>query len=179
VASVVRLARRADLLVVEEHMRRVLEEDLRGYHARWHRDVDDLAGSYLDRPGHALFVAELDGRFAGTTVVKAGGPASPPTPAWLAERYARRRTGQLARVWVVREHRRNGVGRCLVVAAAQWAFGPGGYEVLCLHTDTSSTGALEFWQSLPGSIEVLDARPDPWDTVHFELEPTRLPVPVR
>ena len=175
----VRLAERADLPVVEVHMRRVLDKDLRGYHPRWHRDVDDLAASYLDRPGHALFVAELDGRFAGTTVVKAGGPASPPTPAWLAQRYAQQRTGQLARVWVVREHRRNGVGRHLVTAAAQWAFGSGGYEVLCLHTDASSPGALEFWQGFPGSTEVLDARPDPWDTVHFELDPACLPVLVR
>lgn len=171
--TVVRLAQRADLPVVEAHMRRVLNEDLRGYHARWHRDIDDLAGSYLDPPGHALFVAELDGRFAGITVVKAGGPAG---PAWLAEHYARQRTGQLARVWVAREHRRNGVGRCLVTAAAQWAFGPSGYEVLCLHTDTSSPGALEFWQSFPGSIEVFDSRPDPWDAVHFELDPAHLPV---
>ena len=86
-------------------MRRVLNEDLRGYHARWHRDIDDLAGSYLDRPGHALFVAELNGRFAGTTAVKAGGPAGPP---WLAEHYARQRTGQLARVGVARGYRRTG-----------------------------------------------------------------------
>lgn len=174
--TLVRLAQRADLPVVEAHMRRVLDEDLRGYHARWHHDVTDLAGSYLDRPGHALFVAELDGRFAGTTVVKAGGPASPPTPGWLAQRYAQQRTGQLARVWVAHEHRRNGVGRCLVTAAAQWALGPGEYEVLCLHTDTSSPGALEFWQSFPGSVEVLDARPDPWDTVYFELDPACLPA---
>lgn len=115
----------------------------------------------------------------GEREVKSGGPASPPTPAWLAERYAQQRTGQLARVWVMHEHRRNGVGRRLVTAAAQWAFGPGGYEVLCLHTDTSSPGALEFWQRFPASIEVLDARPDPWDTVHFELDPARLPVPMR
>ncbi len=168
---VVKLAERSDLLVVEAHMRRVLEEDLRGYHARWHRDVDDLAGHYLDRPGQALFVAELDGEFAGTTVVKTGGPASPPTPAWLAQRYASRRTGQLARVWVAREARGRGVGRSLVRTAGQWAFGPGRYEVLCLHTDTSSPGALEFWRAIAGSTQVLDARPDPWDTVHFELDP--------
>jgi GNAT superfamily N-acetyltransferase len=150
---VVRLGGKEDLEVCEEHMRRVLDEDLRGYHQRWHHDVDDLAGTYLDRPGCALFVAELDGEFTGTTTVTPGGPASPPSPAWLSSRYAAQQTGQLTRVWIVRERRRRGAGRALVTAAAQWALGPGGYT----------------------AVEVYDARPDPWDTVHFELDAARLP----
>ncbi|HEX5346034.1 MAG TPA: GNAT family N-acetyltransferase, partial [Pseudonocardiaceae bacterium] len=148
---------------------------LRGYHQRWHHDVDDLAGTYLDRAGWALFVAELDGAFAGTTMVKPGGPACPPSPAWLGRRYAAQQTGQLARVWIVRERRRRGAGRALVTAAAQWALGPGGYNVVCLHTDASSPGALDFWRAYPAAVEVFDARPDPWDTVHFELDAARLP----
>ena len=65
-----------------------------------------------------------------------------------------------------------------MTTAAQWAFELSRYEVLCLHTDTSFPGALEFWQNFPGSVEVFDARPDPWDAVHFELDPTHLPAPV-
>lgn len=170
----VRLAYKEDLWVCETHMRRVLDEDLRGYHERWHRDVDDLAGTYLDRAGWALFVAELDGTFAGTATVKPGGPASPPTPAWLARRYAAQQTGQLARVWTVRELRRRGVGGALVTAAARWALDAGGHSVVCLHTDASSPGALDFWRAYPAAVEVFDARPDPWDTVHFEIDGARL-----
>lgn len=172
---VVRLADREDLAVCEGHMRRVLDDDLRGYHERWHRDIDDLAGTCLDRPGRTMIVAELDGRFAGTTIVRPGGPASPPAPAWLARRYATRPTGQLARVWIVRELRRRGVGQALVTAAARWALGPGGYAALCLHTDASSLGALDFWRAYPAAVEVFDARPDPWDTVYFDLDASSLP----
>ncbi len=149
---VVRLADKEDLEVCHAHLRRVLHEDLRGYHERWHHDIDDLAGTYLDRPGWALLVAELDDAFAGTTIVKPGGPASPPTPAWLARRYATQHTGQLSRVWIVRELRRRGVGRALVTAAARWALGPCGYDVVCLHTDASSPGALDFWRSYPAAV---------------------------
>jgi GNAT superfamily N-acetyltransferase len=171
---VVRLADKEDLDACQEHMWRVIDEDLRGYHEHWHSDIDDLAGTYLERPGWGLLVAELDGVFAGTTTVKPGGPASPPAPAWLAQHYATKHTGQLARVWVVRELRRRGVGRALVTAAARWALGPCGYEVLCLHTDASSAGALDFWRAYPAAVEVFDARPDPWDTVHLDLDATRL-----
>ena len=172
---VTRLADKEDLEACREHMRRVLDEDLRGYHKRWHGDIDDLAGTYLDRPGWALLVAELEGAFAGTTIVKPGGPASPPTPRWLARRYDTQKTGQLGRVWIVRELRRRGVGRALVTAAVRWALGPCGYAVVCLHTDASSAGALDFWRSYSAAVEVFDARPDPWDTVHFELDAARLP----
>jgi GNAT superfamily N-acetyltransferase len=171
---VVRLAGKQDLDACRAHMRRVLAEDLRGYHEHWHRDIDDLAGTYLDRPGWALFVAECDQAFAGITVVKPSGPASPGTPAWLARRYATWHTGQLARVWIVREQRRRGVGRALATAAARWALGPGGYEFVCLHTDASSAGALDFWRAYPAAVEVFDARPDPWDTVYFDLDAARL-----
>jgi GNAT superfamily N-acetyltransferase len=172
---VVRLAAEEDMQVCEAHMRRVLDEDLRGYQRRWHRDIDDLAGTYLYRAGWALFVAEHDGTFAGTTAVKPGGPASP--PAWLAQRYAAQRTGQLTRVWIARQLRRRGIARALVTVAAQWALDAGGYTVVCLHTDASSPGALRFWRTYPGAVQMWDERPDVWDTVHFELNASQLPIP--
>jgi GNAT superfamily N-acetyltransferase len=175
VTVVVRLASKDDLGGCEAHMRRVLGEDLRGYHQRWHRDIDDLAGTYLHRAGWALFVAEYDGTFAGTTAVKPGGPASP--PAWLAQRYAAQRTAQLTRVWITRQLRRRGIARAMVTVAARWALGAGGYTVVCLHTDATSPGALPFWRTYPGAVQTLDARPDPWDTVHFELDASQLPTP--
>jgi GNAT superfamily N-acetyltransferase len=163
----VRAARAADLGAAEAHMRTVLTEDLGGYHPEWHGDIDDLAGSYLNRQGWELFVAELDERLAGTAIVKPGGPKDPPE--WMARRYTERRTAQIGRVWVARDARRRGVARSLVRAARAWALATG-YELICLHTDASVPGALEFWRNFPGSVEVWDARPDPWNTVHFELE---------
>lgn len=167
----VRPAGSEDLKACEEHMRRVLAEDLGGYRQRWHADVDDLAGTYLDRPGWALFLAELDGVFAGTASIRPGGPTR---PAWLAERYACRNACQLGRVWTVRELRRCGAGGALVAAAARWALGAGGYAVVYLHTDARAPGALGFWRAHPAAELVHDARPDPWNTVHFELDPARL-----
>jgi hypothetical protein len=51
--------------------------------------------------------------------------------------------------------------------------------VVCLHTDASSPGALDFWRAYPAAVEVFDARPDPWDTVHFELDAAHLPTTAR
>lgn len=149
----------------------MLVEPHRGPAVVEHRDVDDLAGSYLHRRGWALFLAELDGVFAGTASICPGGPAS---PAWLAERYARQKTCQLRRVWTVRELRRHGVGRALVTAAAQSALDAGGHGVVYLHTDASTPGALDFWRGYPAAVEVHDARPSPMNTVHFELDAARL-----
>ena len=38
-----------------------------------------------------------------------------------------------------------------------------------LHTDASVPGAEAFWRSLP-TREVYDGRPDPFHTVHFEID---------
>jgi hypothetical protein len=65
----------------------------------------------------------------------------------------------------------------LVTVAAQWALDAGGYTVVCLHTDASSPGALRFWRTYPGAVQMWDARPDVWDTVHFELNASQLPIP--
>ncbi|GAB3305863.1 hypothetical protein GCM10027511_18340 [Hymenobacter humi] len=43
------------------------------------------------------------------------------------------------------------------------------FDVVCLHTNASVPGALAFWRAFPGLVEVYDARPDPWSTVHFEV----------
>jgi GNAT superfamily N-acetyltransferase len=102
--------------------------------------------------------------------VRAGGPKPQFTPTWLARRYEGRRVGQICRVWVDPGHRRLGVGRLLATGAARWALGAG-YDPVCLHTNASIPGALAFWSSFPGAVLVHDARPDPWSTVHFEIDP--------
>ena len=178
-APLVRPVQSADLPGVAVHMRGMLDRELGGYDPRLHADVDDLAGEYLDRPGRTLLVCTVEGALAGTASVRPGGPRPEFVPPWLTARYAERRVAQVCRVWVDPGHRRLGVGRRLATAAARWAFDEGGYETVCLHTNASVPGALDFWRAFPGAFDVHDARPDPWSTVHFEIDPAGLdPAPV-
>lgn len=164
----IRRAGAADLPAVRVLLHRVLAEDL-GYGLRpdWHWDMWDetaLATAYLDHPRQALFAAVTpDGQAAGCAAVRADGPKAPPHPLWLAQRYAGPDAGQLARVFVGREHRRCGLARLLVEAAIDWARGAG-YGVLCLHTDATAPGAEPFWRSQP----VREVWDDGAGTIHFE-----------
>lgn len=162
-------ARPTDLSGVRRVMGGVLEADLGGYTPRWHADLDDLAGSYLGRPGHGLFVAEDVHDVLGTAAVRPCELAVPPNPQWLADEFNRPDTCQLVRVWVSGAARRRGVGRALVREAVAWAVGPGGYRRVYLHTNASVPGAEAFWRSVPSRV-VLDCRPDPFHCVHFELD---------
>ncbi|MFC5141765.1 GNAT family N-acetyltransferase [Actinomycetospora rhizophila] len=175
----VRAAQREDLPAVARHMRGMLERELGGYDPRLHADVDDLAGTYLGAAGTRLFMCVVEGpdgpALAGTASVRAGGPKPQFVPSWLARRYAGRRVGQICRVWVDPGHRRLGAGRMLALEAARWALADG-YDPLCLHTNASVPGALAFWSTFPGATLVHDARPDPWSTVHFEIDPAALTV---
>ena len=159
----------ADVADAQRVMRRVVHEDLGGHRDRWHRDVDDPAAAYVHADRSALFVARLGGAVVGTAAVWPCRLQSPPNPAWLAARYADPSVCELRRVWVVAEARRQGVAGALVRAAASWAVTHGGYRTVYLHTDAGVTGAEPFWRALPAR-EVHDARPDPWNCVHFELD---------
>lgn len=157
-----------DLAEAEAVMREVLRSDLGGYRPQWHRDLDDLEGAYLRRPGCALLVARDAAGVVGTAAVKPCMLASPPNPEWLAVEYNQPDVCQLVRVWVAAGARRRGVGRALTERAVAWGVGSGRYRRVYLHTDASVPGAEAFWRSLP-TREVHDARPDPFHTVHFEL----------
>jgi GNAT superfamily N-acetyltransferase len=158
-----------DVAEAQAVMRRVVEEDLGGYRPRWHGDVDDPAVAYVHAERSALFVARLGGAVVGTAAVWPCRLQSPPNPTWLAERYAHPSVCELRRVWVVAGARRRGAAKALVRTAAAWAVGEGGYRTVYLHTDTGVTGAEPFWRALPARV-VHDARPDPYNCVHFELD---------
>ncbi|MFF6772087.1 GNAT family N-acetyltransferase [Streptomyces sp. NPDC012637] len=149
-----------------------------GYVPQWHDDVMDIEGSYLEHPRHALLVAVLDGTVVGTTAVNSRGPAHPPHPRRLAERYPTGRTAQLLRVYVRPEHRRHGLARAMVNAACAFAAEVPGYDSVYLHTNVDIPGAEAFWRSL--ATEVFDARTTGehggFGTVHFEIP---LPAPAR
>ncbi|MFC5064747.1 GNAT family N-acetyltransferase [Actinomycetospora atypica] len=163
----VQVAGIADLPAIEAHMRAMLPE-LGGHDPVLHADVDDLARSYLGHRDRVLLVAvDPDGSVAGTASVRPGGPRPEFVPRWMAERYASRSVGQVCRVWVAPTARRRGVGQALAGAAIRWATER--FDVVCLHTNASVPGALDFWRAFPGVVEVHDSRPDPWSTVHFEV----------
>lgn len=174
----IRQARTADLAGAVACMHEVLVRDMGGYQERWHQDIDDLAATYLHDERAALFVAVQvaeDGteEVLATTAIRPCVLASPPNPAWLAERYNQPDTCQLVRVWVRPSARRRGLARRLVAEATDWATDIGGYRTVYLHTDASVPGAEAFWRSMP-TVEVLDCRPDPYHTVHFEIDVTRI-----
>jgi GNAT superfamily N-acetyltransferase len=139
-----------------------------GYRPEWHADVIDLAGAYLHPVRHALFVAAKGDEIVATTGVRAGGPASPPHPTWLAARYAD--AAQLFRVYVRQEHRRYGLARDLVRLATEFVAAEPGYSALYLHTDTRVPGAEAFWRSVATEVhDNRDGDPITFQTVHFEI----------
>lgn len=171
----VEFLREADVAEAEQVMRTVLEEDLGGYQPQWHTDLDDLAAAYLVDPRRTLVLARVDGRIVGTAGVRPCQLSSPPNPDWLVRRYSDPTVCQLVRVWIASSARRRGVGRALVREAVEWARKSGGYSTVYLHTDASAPGAEAFWRSLP-TVEVYDARPDPFNCVHFQLDADKLPT---
>ncbi|MEU9160850.1 GNAT family N-acetyltransferase [Streptomyces sp. NPDC048424] len=142
-----------------------------GYVPAWHSDVVDILGTYLDHPRHALVVAVRDGEVVGTCAVHSRGPAHPPHPRRLVERYPSGSTAQLLRVYVRPAHRRHGLARAMVRQACAFVAGVPGYERVYLHTNVDIPGAERFWRSL--ATEVWDARTTGehggFGTVHFEI----------
>ncbi|WP_431046164.1 GNAT family N-acetyltransferase [Streptomyces sp. P1-3] len=143
-----------------------------GYVPAWHDDVVDIRGAYLEHPRHLLVVARSGDDVVGTTGLLSRGPAHPPHPRWLAERYPSGSTAQLVRVYVRPDHRRHGLARAMVRMACEFAAATGGYECVYLHTNVDIPGAQAFWNSL--AKEVFDARTTGehgtgFGTVHFEI----------
>jgi GNAT superfamily N-acetyltransferase len=143
-----------------------------GYVPEWHRDVIDIERTYLDHPRHLLLVALHGDEVVATTGVRSSGPAHPPHPRWLAERYPSGTTAQLVRVYVHPGHRRHGLAGTLVRQACDFVAGTPGYDSVYLHTNVNAEGAEPFWRGI--GKEVFDARTTGEHgpgvgTVHFEI----------
>ncbi|MFE9837663.1 GNAT family N-acetyltransferase [Streptomyces sp. NPDC005551] len=142
-----------------------------GYVPRWHGDIIDLQGAYVAPARHTLLVAvdQRDGAVVATAALDARGPAHPPNPRWLVERYPSGETAQLRRVYVRPGHRRRGLARRLVGELLGFAARDGGYRAVYLHTDPSVPGAEQFWRSL-GKV-VCDEREQPGgqSVLHVEV----------
>ncbi|MFF8097453.1 GNAT family N-acetyltransferase [Streptomyces sp. NPDC016675] len=142
-----------------------------GYVPRWHGDVIDLAGAYLAPERHTLLVAvDAGGEVVATAALDSRGPAHPPNPRHVAERYPSGVTAQLRRVYVRPEHRRRGLARRLVDELLAFAAADGGYRAVYLHTDPAVPGAEPFWRSLAKVVH--DEREDAGGgqaVVHFDV----------
>ncbi|MEV7140432.1 GNAT family N-acetyltransferase [Streptomyces tauricus] len=143
-----------------------------GYVPRWHRDIIDLHGAYVVPVRHTLLVAvdRRDGTVAATAALDSRGPAHPPNPRHVAERYPSGETAQLRRVYVRPEDRRQGLARRLVAGLLDFAVADGGYRSAYLHTDPSVPGAEAFWLSLGKAVH--DEREEPGGgqgIIHFEV----------
>jgi GNAT superfamily N-acetyltransferase len=143
-----------------------------GYVPRWHRDIIGLDHAYLAPVRHTLLVAvdERAGTVVATAALDSRGPAHPPNPRHLAERYPSGETAQLRRVYVRPEHRRRGLARQLVGRLLDFATADGGYRAVYLHTDPAVPGAEAFWRSLGKAVH--DEREEPGGgqgIVHFEV----------
>ncbi|MFI9587702.1 GNAT family N-acetyltransferase [Streptomyces sp. NPDC052236] len=143
-----------------------------GYVPCWHRDIIDPAAAYLAPARHALLVAtdERDGSVVATAALDSRGPAHPPNPRWLAERFPSGETAQLRRVYVRPEHRRRGLARRLVAELLEFARVDGGYRSVYLHAYASAPGAQELWRSLGKVVcEERQDGPGGGGILHFEI----------
>ncbi|GGP53447.1 N-acetyltransferase [Streptomyces calvus] len=143
-----------------------------GYVPHWHGDIIDPAAAYLASPRHTLLVA-LDpdgGEVVATAALDSRGPAHPPNPRPLAERYPSGDTAQLRRVYVRPDHRRRGLARRMVGELLDFAAADGGYRSVYLHTDASVPGAEAFWRSLGKLVHDERETTDGGSAVlHFEI----------
>ncbi|MER8220388.1 GNAT family N-acetyltransferase [Streptomyces sp. NPDC094143] len=144
-----------------------------GYVPRWHADIIDPVSYYVTPPRHTLLVAvdESDGTVAATAALDARGPAHPPNPRRLAERFPSGETAQLRRVYVRPEHRRRGLARHLVERLLEFARADGGYRSVYLHTYPDSPGAMGLWRTLGKVLcdERVDVPGGGSGAVHFEI----------
>ncbi|MEH0548227.1 GNAT family N-acetyltransferase [Streptomyces sp. B21-105] len=149
-----------------------------GYVPHWHRDIIDPAAAYLASDRHTLLVATTVGSGGGgrgrevvaTAALDSRGPAHPPNPRHVAERYPCGTTAQLRRVYVRPEHRRRGLARRMVAELLAFAVADGGYRSVYLHTDPAVEGAEAFWRSL--ATVVHDEREEAdggQGVVHFDV----------
>lgn len=168
----IRTATPADVAPARAVMLDTVYRDFRtGYVPRWHGDVIDPVGAYLTPARHTLLVAvDADGEVVATGALDSRGPAHPPNPAHVAERYPSGVTAQLRRVYVRPEHRRRGLARRLVDELLAFAAADGGYRAVYLHTDPAVEGAEPFWRSLAKVVH--DEREDAGGgqgIVHFDV----------
>jgi len=175
---VIRALTEADIPAAQAIMMRSVIEDFGdSYNPVIHADIDDIPGWYIEPEGPFMLVAEdtATGEVIATCGIRAGALKEGLSPQHLVDRYRDGRTGQLVRVYVLKEHRRRHIARALVKAVLDRARQEGHYDTVALHTYPHSPGALPFWQSL-GCELVEDDVDGITKAVFFELPLDRQPA---
>ncbi|RKN12842.1 GNAT family N-acetyltransferase [Streptomyces radicis] len=145
----------ADIPEARALMLRTVAEDFGDpYDPIVHADVDDMAGWYLTPRGPFVLVAAdpTTGALLATAGIRGGALKEGLSPPHLVERYRDGRTGQLVRVYVLREHRRRGIARILIDEVLGRARREAHYRTIALHTFPHSPGALPFWRSMGAEV---------------------------
>jgi predicted acetyltransferase len=114
---------------------------------------------YWTEPHRHPLLVKVDGRLAGFALVKQGSEVSGDEKVW-----------DMAEFFIVRRHRRHGIGR--LAAHEVWQRFPGPWEVRVMHLNHS---AKEFWKRAIGSFTgevILPVRVETngkcWDVFSFE-----------
>ncbi|WP_415853564.1 GNAT family N-acetyltransferase [Sinomonas sp. G460-2] len=135
-------------------LRSVAEDFGCDYDPAIHADIDDLLGWYSGPDGQFMLVVKDDasGRVVATGGIRGGALKEGLSPEHLVERYRDGRTGQIVRVYVLREERRRGIARAVVEAILDRAQAEGRYDRIVFHTFLHSPGAVAFWTSMGASL---------------------------
>ncbi|WP_043497200.1 GNAT family N-acetyltransferase [Georgenia sp. SUBG003] len=134
--------------------RSVAEDFGSEYDPAIHSDIDDLIGWYVtpDGPFMLVVVDDATGQIVATGGMRGGALKEGLSPEHLVSRYRDGRTGQIVRVYTLREHRRRGIARALVRAILDRARADGHYDRIALHTFLHSPGAVAFWESMGAEL---------------------------
>lgn len=134
------------------------------YNPRWHADIDDLRGAYLENPRQVLLVAReaAGGKIIGTAVLR---DRMPPAN-WVARRFRPGVSCELGRVMVDEAWRRRGLALRLTEAARLRAIDLG-YEAIHLHTDAGNAAARALWTEI--ATELTHGRPPDADAIYYQL----------
>lgn len=134
------------------------------YDPRWHADIDDLRGAYLENPRQVLLVAREP---AGGTVVGTAAIRDRMPPAgWAARTFRSGVSCELGRVAVHEAWRRRGLALRLTEAARRRAVDLG-YEAVHLHTDAANAPARALWAAV--ATELAHERPPDAQTIYYQL----------
>ncbi|SEE29728.1 GNAT family N-acetyltransferase [Ruania alba] len=161
----------ADVPAAQAVMMRSVVEDFGAEHdAVIHADIDDLLGTYdrADGPFMLVVVDEVTDQIVATGGMRDGRLRPGVTPEDLVERYDDGSTGQVVRVYTLREHRRRGIAKALVRNVLDKAARDGHYERIAFHTLLSSPGAVAFWTAM-GAELVHDDTYGPSEAMYYEF----------
>ncbi|MDH7578899.1 MAG: GNAT family N-acetyltransferase [Bacillota bacterium] len=129
--------------VAEFAIRSIKEVYGREISPEWDRDLLDFQKVYLETPGNTFLTAYAgDDKIVGALAVRRYDGRI----GILDDLYDLKATAELARCFVDKKYRRNGIGSLLVKEAKRFCKSSG-YRLIYLHTHKYLPGALNFWQS--------------------------------